>query len=60
MKKRKHIIDTTTDSRTYKMARKQFLMQQSGRCIFCNPHRGCNKNWNPSKNWKRYRTTQWK
>lgn len=42
MKKVKKLLETITDSRTYKMA----IRRTIGGCDYCPPHRGCNGWWN--------------
>jgi hypothetical protein len=60
--KSKEIIDSTTDSRIYKLAKRHFLMHTKGVCSRCHPRRGCN--WGRSRfikrSWKEYRKRQYK
>lgn len=53
----KKVMDTTTNSREYKLARRARI---PGFCTMCKPHRGCNSRVYIRKNWKHYRKTQYK
>jgi hypothetical protein len=58
MCRHKEVLDTTTNSRTYKIVR----ATETGVCLYCGPHSGCNaysKN-RPRRSWKKYRKHQWK
>ena len=50
-KQMKKILDTTTNSRAYKLARRARI---TGNCPMCKPHRGCNSRVYIRKNWKHY------
>lgn len=59
--KSKEIMDSTTDSRIYKMA-KRFSLEAYGVCSRC-PYRGGDNHGRSrliKKNWKQYRKTQYK
>ena len=60
MKKQK--LETTTNSREYKIILRKVLDNNEGLCPICGPHTGCNffKKYRPNRNWKEYRKTQWK
>jgi hypothetical protein len=58
-KKLKDVVATTTNSRVYKMTRKQVEFDD---CPMCSPHRGCNRyrnRWN-DKSWKTHRKVQYR
>lgn len=46
----------TTNSREYRIIINDII----GKCPFCGPHRGCNRNRHYNDNWKQYRKTQWR
>lgn len=53
----KKIVDNTTNSRVYKMAKNPLI---SG-CPICSPHKGCNRRKRKiDHSWKNYRKTKWK
>lgn len=58
MKKAKKVVDSTNNSRVYRMAQREMI----DGCPICAPHKGCNK-WTSGRwqrSWKKYRKTQWK
>ena len=60
--KLKEIMDFTTDSRVYKIAKRLQLESYEGICSRCHPNRGCNARRSRliKKNWKEFRRTQYK
>ena len=60
--KTKEVMNSTTDSRVYKIAHREQMEHTHGCCSRCHPRRGCN--WSRSgvvkRNWKVYRKTQYK
>ncbi len=59
---KKENLETTTNSRVYKILKRKMLDNYEGLCPICGPHSGCNfwKKHRGIKNWKEYRNTQWK
>lgn len=59
--KAKKIMDSTNNSRVYKLYRNFYISGKEGYCGWCQMNRGCNK-WHrrPQRNWKKYRKNQWK
>jgi hypothetical protein len=59
---KKETLETTTNSRVYKLLKRIKLDKYEGLCPICGPHTGCNffKKHRGIKNWKEYRKTQWK
>ena len=53
-------LNTTSDSRTYKLTQKRILTNTEGKCWFCGPHTGCNYRNKRNRSWKNYRKTQYK
>lgn len=55
-------MNTTTNSRIYKLLLKKYLSSNEGLCPICSPHKGCNywNNGKPHKNWKYFRKNKWK
>lgn len=62
MAKLKEIIETTDNSRIYKIALKMYREKQwKINCSFCPYHRYDNLRWNMyRRNWKQYRKNQYK
>ena len=61
MAKCKKIVDTTDNSRVYKMALKRHREHCGDiSCAYCPYHRIENGWWNKNRNWKNYRKTQYK
>lgn len=56
-RKVKKTVQLTDNSREYKMTKRK---DNTLHCSICPPHRGCNRNWNLDRNWKKYRKTQWR
>ena len=59
---KKENLETTTNSRVYKILKRKMLGNYEGLCPICGPHSGCNfwKKHRGIKNWKEYRNAQWK
>ena len=57
MKRRKNILETTSDSRTYKMTMRSQVLG----CPICGPNSGCNyRGKRKQRNWKQFRKTNYK
>lgn len=57
----KETLNTTTNSRIYKLLFRKYLLNVDGLCPICPPHRGCNyRRKKHQKNWKYFRKKQWK
>lgn len=56
--KPKQIVNSTTNSRVYKMTRYQFISP----CPICSPHKGCNRMGlrKTPKSWKSQRKTKYR
>lgn len=55
--KNKKIVENTSNSRVYKMARNVFISN----CPICSPHKGCNvRKRKIDITWKNNRGNQWK
>lgn len=59
---KKENLETTTNSRVYKILKRKMLDKYEGLCPICGPHTGCNfwKKHRGLRNWKEYRKTQWR
>jgi hypothetical protein len=57
----KETINTTTNSRVYKLLLKHKLLNYYGLCPICPPHGGCNfRKQKIIRNWKQFRKNKWK
>lgn len=53
------VIETTTDSSTYKKAMKIYNSKYHIHCPICPYHKGENYGRRVKRNWKKYRDSQW-
>ena len=55
------VLESTNNSRVYRMTQQRIISLEENKCFFCGPHSGCNS-WRKygDRSWKRFRKTQYK